>query len=232
MPGAGPPGLQAPAPGAYRPPGPMPPMPGAAGALAPARAPATPPVQTPAPGTARPGVIATLTPTARPGKKVARFIATDAARSTIAPSADGKLPELRLHETEEAKTAEKKGGSLSPFVLLVTLVVGVGMAIVLVLVDVAPEDTSAQSAKQRAREIIDAEYFVSVADKPLERYQIYLSEAQIAHSRRDFRAEREYYRRVLDMLRAERTQDRGLTGSRTRDRRLEEQISILLSNPS
>ena len=191
-------------------------------------------MQTPAPGTSRPGVIAKLTPTARPGRKVARFIPTEAAQSTIAPSADGKLPELRLKESDQAEEAEAKSGSLSPVLLLGAVCLSVGLSVVLVMMDVAPKDTSLYAKKREARAIIDTHFSSNPGDEPLKPHQIYLREAQTAYSRGDYRREREYYRRVLDMLRAEpqRGRRRALTGSPEDDAILEKQISILLSGGS
>jgi len=52
----------------------------------------------------------------------------------------------------------------------------------------------------------------------------------LAHSRGDFKAEHNCYRKVLLMLHAERdVYERGLTGSPTRDKELEEAIAVLLS---
>ncbi|MCX7428253.1 MAG: hypothetical protein NTW96_21820, partial [Planctomycetia bacterium] len=56
-----------------------------------------------------------------------------------------------------------------------------------------------------------------------------LREAQRAASRGDRAGERRLYRQVLDLLRAERDRfDKGLTGSRDRDKKLEELISVML----
>ncbi len=201
--------------------------------------PSVPPGQAPPPvlpgvvlPSARPGVVATIPPPAPAGRKVARFIATQAAQSTIPLGADGKLPDLRLKESQEDQAVQEQTRSLNPFVLLVVVCLSVGLSVVLIFVDVSPRNLSLEQKKQKAREIIDAEYTASPEGKEPERYQLYLREALIAHSHGDYRKERQYYQRVLDMLRAERLDPaRGLTGSPARDRRLEEQITILLSGP-
>jgi len=86
--------------------------------------------------------------------------------------------------------------------------------------------------KKHARQTIEDTYFGSgnLDNKDLAPYQALLREAQRAHARGDVKTEREHYRKVLDMLREERgTHEKGLTGSRSRDKDLEEAISVLLS---
>jgi len=193
---------------------------------------APPITPTPAPSSARPGVVATLSPARTAGRKVARFIATQAAQSTMPLGADGKLPELRLKDTPEDQAAAEQPRSISPFLLLGVVCLSLGLSVVLILMDVSPGNPSWLQKKQRAREIIDAEYTASPEGKELERYQLYLREALIAYHQGDYRKERQYYQKVLDMLRAERIDPRrGLTGSPANDKRLEEQITILLSGP-
>jgi hypothetical protein len=64
----------------------------------------------------------------------------------------------------------------------------------------------------------------------LEPYQILLRDAQQAYSRGDHRAQRDCYGKVLDLLRAERgSEEKGLTGSRSKDKELEEALLVLLS---
>jgi hypothetical protein len=163
---------------------------------------------------------------------VARFITSEAVQSTIQPSADGKLPELRLTGGEEAEGSKAKGAGVSPLLLLGALCLSVALSVVLVMVDINPQDSSSFRKKQAARMVIDAEYSSNIDDKqPLERYQVYLRQALQAHAQGDRAAERDLYRKVLEMLRAERgVHDKGLTGSPARDRWLEEQISVLLSD--
>ncbi|MCS7305859.1 MAG: hypothetical protein NZ602_12235 [Thermoguttaceae bacterium] len=178
----------------------------------------------------RPGVVATISPAPTAGRKVARFIATQAAQSTMPLGADGKLPELRLKETPEDQAPDQQSRSFNPFLLLVVVCLSLGLSVVLIFLDVSPGNPSLEQKRQKAREIIDAEYTASPENKEPERYQQYLREALIAHFHGDYRKERQYYQKVLDMLRAERLDPaRGLTGSPARDRRLEEQLTILLS---
>ena len=193
--------------------------------------PATP-AQAPPPGGPRPGTAPTTPRPSAVHKKVARFITTEATQSTIHPSPDGKLPELRLHQSEESGSSKEKGGSFNPLLLLGALCLSVALSVVLVMVDVDSEDASTLQKKQAARAYVDANYFSSDAgpNMPLEPYQICLRQAQQAHSRGDRATERKLYRKVLEMLRAERgVRQKGLTGSHDRDNKLEQKISILLS---
>jgi predicted lipid-binding transport protein (Tim44 family) len=81
-----------------------------------------------------------------------------------------------------------------------------------------------------ARRDIEEHYFGEPGKKDLEPYQIKLREAERAYGRKDFKQERLLYKKVLDMLRAERgPADSGLTGSRSRDKNLEKDVNILLN---
>lgn len=145
---------------------------------------------------------------------------------------DGKLPELRLKETAEDQPAAQESRSLNPWMLLAAVCLSLGLSVVLILMDVSPRNTSLDQKKQEARRMIDAEYTANPGGKELERYQLYLREALIAHHQGDYRKERQYYLAVLDMLRAERLDPaRGLTGSPKRDRELEKCLTTLLSGP-
>jgi len=115
------------------------------------------------------------------------------------------------------------------------LSVSVVLSMLTVLVDFNAPDASRLQRKADARRRIEANYFPLVAEHGLvkkpERYQRLLAEASRAFSRGDRPTERRMYSRVLDMLRAERdTFQRGLTGSRERDKELENLITVLLSD--
>jgi hypothetical protein len=178
-----------------------------------------------------PPVVAPLVP---PGK-TARLISAEAAPSAIQPLADGKLPELQLEDASRTLASHTKGRTVSPLVLLAVLSVSVVLSMVTVLVDFNAPNASQLQRKADARRRIEANYFPLVAEHGLvkapERYQRLLAEASRACSRGDRSTERRMYSRVLDMLRAERdTFQRGLTGSRERDKELENLITVLLSD--
>ncbi len=164
-------------------------------------------------------------------RKVARFITEQAAQSGLKLAEDGKLPELHLQEGEKDAKADAKSTSVSPLVLVGALVLSVVLSIALVLVDTGGAPPSKLQALDVARKAIEEDYFGSLDPRAvLEPYQVLLREAQREHARGDHKAERQQYRKVLDLLRAERggTQ-RGLTGSRSRDKELEKHLNVLLS---
>jgi hypothetical protein len=185
----------------------------------------------------RPGVLSppqTVTPPPPPAppKRIARFITAEAADSTLHLAADGRLPELHLEEGKSKETPEAKSRSVNPLVLLGVLSMSVVLSIVLVLVDWEPPSDSASPQKVQMRQMIEEEYFGAgtIDAKGLEPYQLLLRESQRASTRGDYKTEREQYRQVLDMLRTERgIHEKGLTGSRSRDEKLKNAISILLN---
>lgn len=167
-----------------------------------------------------------------PQKRIARFITAPPADSTLRLAPDGKLPELHLEEGATKEKQEAKTTSVNPLVMFGALSMSVVLSIMLVLIDWEPQPATRAGQKAVMRQRIEDEYFGagSLSSKNLESYQMLLREAQLAHTRGDYKIERQQYRKVLDMLRAERgSEDRGLTGSRSKDKRLEEAISVLLS---
>lgn len=165
-------------------------------------------------------------------KKVARLITAETAESTVKPAADGKLPELQLMEGEKAEKAEAKGTTVHPLVLVGVLCMSVAMSIMIVLVQPGTSDSGNTKKKVEARRSIESDYFSNFDIRsPLARYQLLLRDAQQCHVRGDRRGERDCYRQVLDLLKAERGPfEKGLTGSRERDRKLEEHITTLLGD--
>ena len=97
---------------------------------------------------------------------------------------------------------------------------------VLVLLDVGPSSAASSQRKDAMRQTIERRLFrlrTASESKDLEPYQVLLREAQRAYTRGDRKTERDDYRKVLDMLRAERgSYEKGLTGSRTSDKELED----------
>lgn len=161
-------------------------------------------------------------------RKVARFIAAEAAESTLKLADDGKLPDLHLREPgDAAKESGPKG--MNPLMLYGLLGLSVVASLVLLMVPTEPAEATLGRVKDQARQVLETEYFADMDRVPRQPYQVLLREAQAAHSRGDGKRERELYRQVLEMVRAERRRfDRGLTGSPARDGRLEQQITILL----
>ncbi|NLY00289.1 MAG: hypothetical protein GXY83_29685 [Rhodopirellula sp.] len=170
-------------------------------------------------------------PAAAPPRRVARFITADTTDSTFKLAEDGKLPELRLKEPGREEADQKSERSTNPLLLLVLLCMSVVMSTVLVLVDFEPQDAAQRERTDRARTVIEEQFFANLdPSQPLAPYQVCLREAARAHSIGDRETEKQRYREVLAMLRAERGKfERGLTGSPLRDEQLEQQISTVLS---
>ncbi len=164
-------------------------------------------------------------------KRVARFITADSAESTLMRGDDGQLPELHLEEDGAEKQPGAAARPVPPLALLGVLGLSAAISLVLILYDGPSPANSAREKKAAMRQKIEDYYFGSgnLDAKRLEPYQLLLREAQQAYSRGDDKTQRERYRKVLDMLRAERgLEERGLTGSRSKDKELEEAISVLL----
>jgi hypothetical protein len=160
---------------------------------------------------------------------VARLIRAETAVSSLRLADDGEFPELHLHEAT-AVSAARSGASLPPLatILLVGLSVAASVAVWFVFDDPASSAGSAQ--KQAARAAIEKDFFAEMDGLPHYPYQVRLREAQRTHLRGDYRQERELYRQVLGMLRAERKPETGVTGGPGRDEELERHLIILLGN--
>jgi hypothetical protein len=172
-------------------------------------------------------------PAARPAKpsrwrtsKVARFL-TPEAKSGVEPlAADGKLPALSLAEDDPQKRPEEQK-STNPALLVTLLSLSFGLSALMLMMDFGPQETG-RVRREQARQHLSE--FYAQPDESLVPYQVYLREAQRAHSRGDRAAERESYRRVLRLLRAEgRSRFETVTRTPAGDDRLEELLSILLS---
>jgi hypothetical protein len=188
-----------------------------------------PPALTPLP--AAPVPAAPEPPPAAP-RKVARLVTSEAAPSNLTLPADGQLPVLHLDEPEK-KQAGARPRSVHPAVLFAVLAASAIMTLVLAFGDFGSPPPPTAAKKDEARQEIREKYFgggkLEGSEDPLP-YQICLREAQQAHSRGNRKAERDAYRKVLDMLRAAPAgRERGLTGSKARDEELEKLIVLLLS---
>ncbi|MFZ5829360.1 MAG: hypothetical protein ACOY3P_04700 [Planctomycetota bacterium] len=167
-------------------------------------------------------------------RKKARFISAEAAQSTLTLAADGKLPDLQLQETDAPKEAAQRSRSMSPMALAAVLVASVVLSIAMVLMGGGNSaGDSLAHEKAQARTAIELDFTQNIdRQKALAPYQHILRESLRAHARGDIRAEHRGYRRVMELLRAERLPtDPGLTGSRKRDAQLEEHLTVLLRQP-
>jgi hypothetical protein len=197
----------------------VPPPPGAVVPLPPNHSPPSVP-----PRAAPPGASPPLPPaSARPRRKVARFISAESTPSRLQPTAEGKLPELHLSESGGKEQENSPSKPVNPLVLFGILAFSVALSLLILAVSGDSDRNANTQQCDDARLDIEKTYF----DDPAVGES--LREAERAHLRRDHETERELYRKVLNLLHGERgTYDKGLTGSRPRDKKLEELIGILL----
>ena len=169
-----------------------------------------------------------LSPAAAPAapKKTARFAAVVNAPSTVTLTADGKLPELQLTEAlSKAKGAEAKKGS-NPILLVAAFTVSALCTMLMLFWEPGGAPAERDEAGTAHKELQHYYQNISGTPKP---YQTALRESQRAYARGDKKAERDEYKRVLDMLHEEgRSQYKGLTGTPSSDRELERLLGILL----
>jgi hypothetical protein len=173
-------------------------------------------------------------------RSVARFITDGPGDPLVKLGEDGHLPELALREGSVREGRESQTKQTSPVLLALVLSASIGMTLLMLLLD--PEGLGDNTAlKAQAREEI-TQYYGSEKDE-LKSYQIHLRQARQARGRGDYQAERSAYRDVLAQLRSEAKEKlykyTGITGrldyadgeeNKKSDRRLEELISILLSD--
>lgn len=181
------------------------------------------------PGTRSQGVAEPAEPMP-PRKKAVMKILSEPVEPTWTLTADGSLPTLRLQESQAEDQAARQR-STNPLLLFVILCASMIVSLALVFIEPNPGEVGDTTARNAARRILTEEYIPSLNPQtPPADYQMLLREAQRAHNRGDLRKERELYRRLLLLLYAHRDRApyEGLTGSAARDRKLEEQLRILL----
>lgn len=193
---------------------------------------AVPPALAAATVVAMPGVAPPVVPSYP--RKVARLVTAEAAQSTLKLAADGQLPHLQLQEIEKKDRIQGKSKSVSPLLLVAAWVFSVVVTVVILLFNSGDTSDVTTNDKLDALAAIEKEYFTAPAGTELQPYQIYLREAHQARCRGDHKAERQYYRKVLDLLRRESRSgtarpgleklEKGITGSRDHDRKLEKLI--------
>jgi len=168
----------------------------------------------------------TSPPTAVAERKTARFISAEVARSTLEIAEDGQLPELQLQEREQKKkTEERSDTTINPLVLFGVVSLGVVASVLLVLYE-GPERPESQGVRN-ARAAIERCWSNVDSNDPLKPYQLYLRQAHLAHTHGDFKAERQLYRKVYQLLQVE-----GRTAVPPDHARvLEEEIPVLLNAP-
>lgn len=157
-------------------------------------------------------------------RNVARFIPGGAGGSSATLAADGRLPELKLQEGQ-ARRSTGDAEATNPLVMAGVLCLSFVMSAALLLVDFDAPAGNRQQAQARQR----LPEFYQESQGPLLPYQQYLRDAQRAHSRGDVQTERQMYRKVLQLLRAEgRSRYASVTRTPSEDRELERLLAILM----
>jgi hypothetical protein len=179
------------------------------------------------------GAVATAPPVSGPPpvrSNTAQFLAAAPQTPAIASAADGKLPALQLADSPESTASSSAETQSPPIPLWLALMTVVASTLISLLLMTHDFDGSqaAQTTKAEARKQLTAFYGDNLT--PLSPFQVHLREAQLAHSRGDFAAERSRYRQVLALLRAEgRSKFDGLTGTPGGDAELARLLAILLA---
>jgi hypothetical protein len=234
---------QAPAAQSARPASGYPAVPPSATASAPAPPRAYFPSVTPLAPVAKPQepAAAAASPTPPPqARKVARLVSAEAAESNLKIAPDGQLPNLQLLDVENKDKAQGKSRSVPPLVLVAVWLFSVVMTVAIFLFSGNNSDSAAlMQKKAQAMKEIEDQYFGDPSHVALLPYQRLLRDAQQARARDDFKAEKQYYRQVLDQLRTEshaggqssaKHLEKGVTGSREHDRELEKLIITVLGD--
>ena len=191
----------------------------------------------------RRSTVPTAPPAAPPqARKVARLVSADAAQSTLKLAADGQLPHLQLQEDDKKDKGQGKSRSIPPLVMILAWILSVVLTVAIVMItsDDGSSSATTEEKKEAMAKIEEAVLRQSRAGELLP-YQRLLREARQARARSDFKAERQYYKQVLDLLHTETwgasaTQasrnrlEKGITGSRDHDRELEQLILTVLGD--
>ncbi len=159
--------------------------------------------------------------------QVASFIAAELNSKRLELGRDGKLPELRLEESQPAQDDVSRESS-NPWLLIGVLTFSVVSSVVMLLVDTTVGRGEATS-KTDARQEIQRAYLDTNDPHTSRPYQQHLRQALQAYARGDSELERRHYRDVSEMLRADNLHPlRGLTGDVSSDDRLNELLATLL----
>ena len=132
----------------------------------------------------------------------ARFITDQAGDPLVKLGADGHLPDLALQEMGAAVAKEKaaEDPQSKSLTLIIAFAVSVGLSLAMLFLDLELTPSNVEQA-QVARKAIAI--FYGSENAPLEPYQKLLRRASWARSQGDYGRERQLYRDVLKMLRAE-----------------------------
>lgn len=160
----------------------------------------------------------------QPKRSVAKIVQTEAIQPQL--SKDGTLPTLKLNDDVDENPVEEK--RLKPGILALIICSSL-LTSGLVLLMFGQEPDQKQERIEKTREVI-RNYYQIRPDEELKPYQIDLRQAQLAHSRGDYRTEIRAYETIMARFRSEDLSEfAGLTGSPTADVELQQCVSTLLS---
>lgn len=167
-------------------------------------------------------------------RNVARFITDQVGDPLVQLGEDGHLPELHLEEIDSGKQKKKNGQQKeqksegNP--LLVGIALGFSVLSSLLLLLMSPAGSGSASVDKTSARSEIRQYYGG-ENEDLEAYQLLLREAALSRSRGDYQDERNYYRRVLQMLVSEDNQGLiRLTETREGDEKLRDLLSVLLAD--
>lgn len=176
----------------------------------------------------------TLVATGAPpiARKVARLVTAESAQSNVLLAADGQLPHLQLVEINKKDAGSGKAKAVNPLLVLAAVILSCGLSVAIVLFSDDESSGARSRRKSEAVQEIEDKFF---GMPPLLPYQVWLRNARQAECRGDHKAENDFYRKVLDVLRVESKTGRttsigasaheaGVTGSHDNDLKLEQLI--------
>lgn len=165
-------------------------------------------------------------------KKTARLLTGQAAESWLPIGNDGQLPQLVVKDEQLKESKQRESTESNPLILVIVLVASVAMSLLLLFV---PEELP--SSNNSMGDSLDRleEHYIGTK-QPLEPYQILVRSALELENEGERREAKEVYRKLLDMLHAERRNpNEYLTGPpfssrEPNDRSFENHLRVLLSN--
>ncbi|HAN97269.1 MAG TPA: hypothetical protein DCQ98_07480 [Planctomycetaceae bacterium] len=172
--------------------------------------------------------------TSKPAKRerrAARLVTETGDAGKLALGADGQLPQLVVKETTAVEKPRDAESDSNPMVLIIAVAFSVLISVVLLF---AP--TGGGSAQADVSDSLAAlqEHYIG-RRQPLEPYQVMVREALQCENKGDRGSATAIYRRLLDMIHAERQDpNQGLTGPKIslqepNDQRLEAHLKVLLA---
>jgi hypothetical protein len=165
-------------------------------------------------------------------KKTARLLTGEVAESWLPLGNDGQLPQLVVKDEQLKESKPRESTESNPLVLVIVLVVSVAMSLLLLFV---PEQLpTSNHSMTDSLDALEQNYIGT--KQPLEPYQILVRSALELENEGERREAKEVYRKLLDMLHAERRNpNEYLTGPpfssrEPNDRSFENHLRVLLSH--